>query len=44
VDSRGKVIKKYIGVTSDFHKKVSGEIARALDAAATPPAKGASKP
>jgi thiol-disulfide isomerase/thioredoxin len=43
VDSRGQVIRKYIGVTSDFHKKVSGEIAKTLDAAAAPP-KGASRP
>lgn len=43
VDSHGKVIRKYIGATSDFHKKVSGEIARTLDAAAAPP-KGASRP
>ena len=32
VDARGKIIKRYIGVTSDFRKKVGAEITRALEA------------
>jgi thiol-disulfide isomerase/thioredoxin len=45
VDARGKILKRFIGVTSDFHKKMSAEITRSLqdkqDKSDTPPPKAA---